>query len=335
MSPLRNPLPWQGLQWERISRIQRSDAMPHALLLAGPAGLGKLLFADFLARSLMCGEREATGIPCGHCGQCVLMEAGTHPDGYRLAPEAEKSNILVDQVRKLGHFVTLTRSQGRYKTAVVEAAETMNTAAANSLLKTLEEPPDHTVIILASDRPGRLPATVRSRCQRIDFRIPPRKVTEAWLGAETDGGEAAMAFAMARGAPLATRTLLENGAPRRGGQVIDGIAAMRSGARSPVAVAREAGECELPDLLDWMLGWLTDEARLRAKGAVHPGGEGAGHPAHGGIADLDLKSLLGLFDQFVKLKRNLHSGHNQELVRENIMLAWLSASRGNSGGTDG
>lgn len=335
MSPLRNPLPWQGPQWERISRALTGDAVPHALLLAGPAGLGKLLFSNLLGRALMCDDRGGTGTPCGQCRQCALMEAGTHPDSYRLAAEAEKSNILVGQVRQLGHFVALTRNQGRYKVAVIEAADRMNAAAANSLLKTLEEPPDRTVMMLVSDRPGGLPATVRSRCQRIDFRIPPRELTETWLGTGSSTGEEDIALAMARGAPLAVRALLENEAPGRARMVLDGIEGMLSGTKSPVAVARETGETEVSVLLDWMLGWLTDGARSLSKGAAHPVGERAGLPNPGRVQDFCLESVMGLYNQFVEMKRGLHSGQNQELLREDIMLAWLSAASGNPGGVNG
>lgn len=201
--------PWQAAAWAGIIELVESGRVPHALLLAGPPGSGKGDFAAALAARLLCTAPVA-GLACGECRGCALLAAGTHPDFLRVAPEDDSSVIKVDQVRNAIRFTSLSTQQAGYKVLVIAPADSMNTAAANALLKTLEEPPAATVLVLVSSRLSALPATVLSRCRRISLAAASDAEGLAFLG-EVAPDVARAALGLAGGAPLAARQLLELG----------------------------------------------------------------------------------------------------------------------------
>jgi len=142
-----------------------SGKVPHAFLFAGGAGLGKTRVAREFFKAINC--LETPGDACGRCSSCVKVMAGTHPDLVELNPEARW--IKVDEVREVLEDVGLKPFEARMKCIVIEPAEQLGTEGANALLKTLEEPPSSTVIILVSHRPRLLLPTIVSRCQLIRF----------------------------------------------------------------------------------------------------------------------------------------------------------------------
>ncbi|QHS27233.1 DNA polymerase III subunit delta' [Piscirickettsia salmonis] len=152
--------------------------MPHAVLLHGPSQTGKLSFARHLTAFLLCQQPQPQGA-CGGCQSCLLYQAGSHPDCTELVGESN-GVIKVDQIRALITSLHTARHQLGYRVILVNHAECMNNAAANSFLKTLEEPPEHTVILLISSQPGRLLPTIRSRCQQISL-LPAKTEVLAWL----------------------------------------------------------------------------------------------------------------------------------------------------------
>src|SRR5690554_6066875 len=204
-------LPWCEPQWQRLLQQREADRLPHALLLSGPAGTGKAIFAEVLASLLLC-HQPVGNAPCGHCHSCELHAAGHHPDLVRVSPEAEGKPIKVDQVRVLIDHLHSTAQQGGYRVVIMEPAESLNTSSANALLKILEEPGENTVLILISHQPGQLMPTIRSRCQRIDFTIPSAEQATAWL-ADTlglDSDRAHQLLRLSHGAPLKARRLYES-----------------------------------------------------------------------------------------------------------------------------
>ncbi len=194
--------PWQREQWRRLVRNRAADRLSHALLIAGPGGTGLRAFAEAWSQALLC-RAGATAAPCGACRGCHLYAAGTHPDALHIEPSEAGKAISIDAIRALTERLALTGSDAT-KVALIDPAEALTTAAANSVLKTLEEPPGGAHLVLVSRRVARLPATVRSRCQRMAFGLPEHDTALQWLQAQAvDGAETWLA--RAGGAPVWAR----------------------------------------------------------------------------------------------------------------------------------
>jgi DNA polymerase-3 subunit delta' len=194
--------PWQQSQWQHLLTQQQSRRLPQALLFSGQRGLGKKDFALALAELVLC--ETGSEIACGICHSCQLFRAGSHPDFFMVYPEEEGKTIKVDQIRDLTASLNQTAQLNGYQVAVICPAEAMNVAAANALLKTLEEPPGPVLIILISHHLGGLPITIVSRCQKIAFFATDYAKTLNWLAPQVSGGEeqAQRLLKMANGAPL-------------------------------------------------------------------------------------------------------------------------------------
>lgn len=214
--------PWQTRIWELLAT--QEERLHHALLLHGPAGIGKLGLAERLAKLLLCEAAGGAPRPCGSCEGCRWFQAESHPDFRRLEPEAlarrpaggdeqdsltatpskatkPSQEIKVDQVRDLDGFLNLRSHRGRRRITLVHPAEAMNANAANALLKALEEPQPGAHFILVSHRPARLLPTIRSRCASIAMPLPDSHVARTWLK-EQGVPEAEAWLAFAGGAPL-------------------------------------------------------------------------------------------------------------------------------------
>lgn len=224
-----NIYPWHKGVWEGLAG--RLERLPHAILVHGPQGVGKLALAERLAQSLLCESAEPARVPCGECEGCRWFHAGSHPDFRRVEPDAlapkpesgdedgatasagrsgkPSTEIRVEQIRALEGFLALRSHRGRRRVALVRPAEDMNQNAANALLKSLEEPPLGAFFVLVSHRPGRLLATVRSRCLALPVVLPERTVARAWLEAQ-GARDADWALAYASGAPLQALALAEH-----------------------------------------------------------------------------------------------------------------------------
>lgn len=159
------PLPWHTAAWRRVATSLERGQLAHALLIHAEGGMHKLAFGRALAQGLLCADPRA-GQPCAECRQCVLFVAGNHPDFVEVHPE-ESAVVKIDQVRELSARLAMRPQVAQRQVALLWPAEAMNVAAANALLKTLEEPAADTHLLLLAERVGRLPATIRSRCQRL------------------------------------------------------------------------------------------------------------------------------------------------------------------------
>ncbi len=200
-----------------IARMASTDAIPHALLLAGPPGSGKTTLALDLAAALLCEAADATDRPCRSCGSCRRVDHGNHPDLHRLAPSGAGRQIRIGEraapepgtVRSLTRELALASMEGAWRIAVVEDAERMNEDAQNALLKLLEEPPPRTALVLcAGDEEALLP-TVRSRCVKVRLGPVPAGEIAAMLEDENlaDASGAAGLARLSRGRPGLARAL--------------------------------------------------------------------------------------------------------------------------------
>lgn len=257
-------LPWLEGPWARLAAMLEGGRPPHALLLHGPGGIGKRRLALRLASAVLCaGPRPE---PCGACRSCHLLRAGSHPDFLRVEPGEGESAIPIGSVRDLIDRFILTAERAR--AAVVAPAEAMNQAAANAFLKTLEEPAGSAAFLLVSDAPGRLPATIRSRCRKMAVPAPPDEEALEWLGTKSDPRHARRLLDLAGGAPLAALELGQ----RHGEEALSALhaetVALLAGRADPLEVAgrwRKAGDGGL--VLSGLFAVLRDLAR---RGAADP-----------------------------------------------------------------
>lgn len=213
--------PWVRPILERLPRSP--SAMPHAMLLAGQAGLGKRTTALYLAHAILCETVRPNLDACGQCVACKLIDAGTHPDlrfveiGQEDAEDAAVTQddvqpaqkkpsrqISVDRIRILNEFVANTAYRGHAKVILISPAEAMHPSASNALLKMLEEPSPGTHFLLVSHLADRLLPTIRSRCFQVGFSVPSAAESMCWLG-EQGLGRAPLALAQSSYAPLAAR----------------------------------------------------------------------------------------------------------------------------------
>ncbi|WKB53304.1 DNA polymerase III subunit delta' [Eleftheria terrae] len=231
MSGAASPgLPWLQAPLRELLATQRG----HAVLLAGPPGIGQFELALALAQAWLCEHPDAAARPCGGCASCTLVQARTHPDLLVLLPEAlqeelgwaaaetesegkakaakakPSKEIKVEALRRAVEFAQQTSSRGVAKVVLVHPAERMNAISANTLLKTLEEPPGQARFVLSTEAVDALLPTIRSRCQLQRLAPPSEAQAREWLQAQGLAG-AEVLLAAAGQLPLAARQLAQQG----------------------------------------------------------------------------------------------------------------------------
>ncbi|MBK1645302.1 DNA polymerase III subunit delta' [Thiocapsa imhoffii] len=264
--PRDRALPWMTAQWQRLLASRQAGRLAHGLLVSGLPGLGKRHLVDLFARSLLCHTPTAAGFACQRCPDCVLVAAHNHPDLLRIGPdsEAKSSDISIDTVRALVDRGALTPSRGAWKVTILDPADHLTAAASNALLKTLEEPPGVALIVLVTEYPSRLPATIRSRCLQLKIPLPPSELALQWLVEQVEDGSAPLRLALAHGAPLRALASFDANLLQARRERLDGFFALLRGTRDPLGEAAAWQALGPPLALEWLAGWFTDLLRLKA-----------------------------------------------------------------------
>ena len=244
--------PWLSGHWSFFMQRLETDKLAHALMIEGPSGVGKTNLARAMIARLLCREDQPRA--CGHCRSCQLLGSGAHPDYFDLQPEEDSKVIKVDQVRALIGKLDLTTSISERKVAYIHPADVMNGASANALLKSLEEPAGNTVLILVSDNPGRLPVTIRSRCQSISINQPDAGLVQDWLE-KTSGSpreQVRAALQAAGGSPLRAAHYLDAPGEDAYGQVRAALATLLKRPGSVSQFSSQLNELNPVDLWRWL-----------------------------------------------------------------------------------
>lgn len=281
----KNPYPWQQSAWCQLTA--RQD-FPHALLLHGPQGVGKVRFAEHLAQSLLCESPLPDRQPCESCAACGWFVQYNHPDYRRVRPEnleqesasaegdeggkksasASKSpsrEIKIDQVRALSDFMNIsTHRQGR-RIVLLHPAEALNAAAANALLKTLEEPAAGTVFILVTHNMDRLMPTIVSRCQKFPLPLPDAAAAMAWLQAQ-GVSQAQEWLAEQGGAPLAALDFSRAEASAGRDSLLAYLS--RPGVSAALESAEKLQKTAPTDVTLWLQRWLYDLLSVKLSGRI-------------------------------------------------------------------
>jgi len=317
-------LPWHQMHWQRFLNSVEGARLPHAILLTGASGLGKRHFANRLAANLLCDAPSASGWPCGKCRGCQLLSAGTHPDLNPIEPEEPGKAIKIDSIRAFVQKEVLTSQLSGYKVIIIEPADALNVAAANSLLKTLEEPVAHTVMLLISDQPAKLPATIRSRCSQFQFAKPEEGLALDWLSSAIGNEfDPSLLLSLANGAPLKAIALADPDLLAEREKMLGEFAAIINQRVDPVITAARWDKLSLKQVLEWFTSWVVDMIRVQvnSKNAV--------------LINIDQMTLLRdlgsnvqskqlhlMLEELYQARRTLGGQLNTQMLLEGLLLKW-------------
>ncbi|WP_027349654.1 DNA polymerase III subunit delta' [Halotalea alkalilenta] len=327
------PLAWQLDDWHRLVELIERDRLPHALMLAGPAGLGKGHFAELVIARLLCAapqQAAAGAVACGRCHGCSMRLAGHHPDLLTVAPADQGRLIRIDTVRGINDFLAQTAQQGGYRIVRLNGAEAMTIGAANALLKGLEEPGDRTLFLLLSDMPSRVMPTVLSRCQRWSFTAPSFDDCLPWLVERlADEDDARFWWRVAGGMPLAAVAQGESEARKLRQRLTELFDALVRGAE-PVAEAARLDRQQLGAILGYGISWLEDLIRLGLSGNV----ESLRNPDllslyRQAVKNARVRDWFRLLDYAREQRRLIAQGGNPnpQLVLEAWLIRWAALLR--------
>lgn len=271
-------LPWQQTAWK--DWMQMRERLPHAILFYGPVGIGKTQFVEHVAASLLCESPGQNGHACGTCQSCNWFSQYGHPDYRRVRPEvledeegaaegaaevvetkkssktkAPSKDIRIEQVRALSDFMNVSTHRSGQRVVMLHPAEALNTASANAILKTLEEPPPNTVFLLISNNLSRLLPTILSRCRKFALHMPSNDESLKWLD-EQGCKDADVWLAELGGAPLAALESAQS-------ETREGIDELLSALCQPsVEIALKTAEklqkSNIPDLVSCLQRWQSD-----------------------------------------------------------------------------
>jgi DNA polymerase-3 subunit delta' len=313
--------PWQQRAYDQTVAALDAGRLGHGLLICGPAGLGKRAVALRMAQHILC-----SGEPAAAQRSAQLIAAGTHPDLQLISFVPNKSGdklrteIVIEQIREISQKLALTPQYGIAQVVIVDPADAINRAACNALLKTLEEPQPGRYLWLLSANPMRLPATIRSRCQKLEVRLPTRVEALAWLaGHGFPESTCAEALDAARGHPGLALSWMSEG----------GMALRRE-------VAGDLGKLERGQLavLETAQRWAADEhAALRLRFAADLVLAQAADPALTDPARLN--KLAAWFDAANRTRDLLRTTVRADLAMVDLLLAWREGARGTANGGRG
>ncbi|MEB4590354.1 DNA polymerase III subunit delta' [Candidatus Thiothrix sp. Deng01] len=248
--------PWQASVWTTLQRAIAGNHLHHALLATGEEGCGNEMFLRSLAQSLLCLHPTADGGACNQCRSCQVFAAQAHPDFISVTLLEDKQSILIEQIRELNYFLSLSRSYSPRRVAIIAPADRMNVNAANSLLKSLEEPAADTHLLLLTAQPAVLLPTIRSRCQEVRLPPPPRQTALTWLQTQELQNPPDRLLDIARGRPLEALNLDATGVLVERQQWLRHLTQLTQGNGNLTDISVYWEKYDRMRLLDWQLEWI-------------------------------------------------------------------------------
>lgn len=320
-TPFLAPYPWQQPNWLHLCSQLHDQKLPHAIMLTGPQGLGKLHFALVAAQLMLCLS-PVNDLACGSCKTCQLIAAGSHPDFMQLIPEDGSKIIKIDQVRGVTDFVNKTPQQGKRKVIIVSPVEALNINAANALLKSLEEPAGNSTLLLVSHSPSLVMATIRSRCQKMELSIPAKVDSLAWLTPLVVGHNAEYLLECSSGAPLAALALTGNEKLEYRENFAKGLNNIAETKISPLDVAGELHKVEPIEHIETLLSWLQLALKYGVEGIESSHFQE--QQLLKTIQSVPQELVFRFMDKLFGVKRQVLSGSNpnKQLLLEELLFDW-------------
>ena len=323
------PSSWHEALQQHIIERYRLGNLPHAMLIHGHQGIGKLQAVLRVSQALLCQKPQGV-MPCGQCQACQLFMQRTHPNFIHLAPEVNvekktQSPIKIDQIRDLSEKLVMTSQYSGPNIALIDQAHSMNLFAANALLKTLEEPTSNTLLLLVTHQPSQLLATIRSRCQAYLLSKPDENEALTWLQSQDDVDEkqALQSLAMADGAPLRALQFIQDKTNDSYNQFVQVLADLFQ-SQATIKQAAEQGmsmdfslcvQCLQNILLDMLkLQQVNDNNTIKNKGMSKIIRQLS--------QTLALQQVYTLQDQLNSMLRTHNASINAQLMLESFLATW-------------
>src|SRR5215467_3019388 len=317
-----------GKQLDTLRSALVQGRLHHAYLFVGPEGVGKRTIALSLARAIHCSDRP--GDFCDQCANCARIEASNHPDVRFIGPLPDKKEISIQQIREIEKELNFRSFSGGRKIAVIDPATLMNLSAQNALLKTLEEPPQNSILILIASNSGGLLPTLRSRCLRLSFGPLRRDLLAGFLAAKGTAAETVNLLSAISGGSLGTAMRIDGEDLREKRQLWSGLlSALKAGdyrAATETAEALSSNKEETSKFLEWAETWYRDllihTVTQDSKDIINLDllAQIEEHCAHG-----DIEHLLSLLAQTAAASAQIQRNFNRRMVLEDLFFTVVGA----------
>ena len=337
---------WLNDAFKGLQSAYQQNKFPHGLLINAVKGFGQLKLAKAIAASLLChANREISsigkiqtdlqlnlGVACGTCKSCLLLRANTHPDfslAERLVEKGKlKQNISINQMRELSQKLVKTSQLNGWRVAIINSIDDMNISSFNAILKTLEEPGQNTLIMLISHGMGKVPATIKSRCQVLNLNADKKKTLE-WLlntnldqvnNERIDDDKASNAIEVCYGAPYASLEFIE-GHQREYRKLFSDLDAVLANQLSANELLVQHKEQTLS-----LIGWIANYFHQVSQSISL---ESVSLEKMQRYRNVPQKTVTNLYEQIINLNRAQSSGSNLQLSLqlEAILIHWFELGR--------
>ena len=318
--------PWQQAIWQHLTSYLAQQRFPQALLITGVAGVGKRHLAEAFASAVMCHTPLSDYSACGVCQSCNLLAAQTHPDWLAVEPEEPGKAVGIDKIRQLIVKLALKPQFENQRVVLISPADQLNNASANAFLKCLEEPTTRTCLILVTEKPSHLPATIRSRCQAVVCSAPETSLAKQWLQQQGVAENGDVLLSLAQGSPLIAKQYAINNMLTVRQSYFDAWLQVAEAKKNLLQLAEQ---WQKPDALDlnvllaWMLGWVMDIIKL----SYQVSSEQLHNPdmkktLQAVAKRLELKALYAFYDSLLIAHSQLSTSINKQLLLEQLLISW-------------
>jgi DNA polymerase-3 subunit delta' len=321
--------PWLARVEAQLSGYLRSQRLPHALLIYGKRGIGKSVLLRWFAKTLLCEQSQQTAQACHACQSCLLFEMNNHPDYHALIADETSKLLTIDQIRTLNQELQLVPQYNQYRVVLIQLAESLNVAAANSFLKTLEEPGQRTVFLLASDNNAAVLPTIKTRCQQLKVVAPGLKEVSAWLSAQQGVKNADVLAHIAGGSPLHAMQLLGCGEIENKRTVLQLFVTNDRAVSDIVSISEQWVKFSSEFVVYILITGIFDMIRLRMFPTIR--NDALYHPdQRDNMAEVakrcSVTSLFGFLDRVYQLQTLLMTQVNKQSLYEACFIQWNSST---------
>lgn len=328
MKEIQHSFPWLEDSWLQLSRYIDQQRIPQALLMTGAQGIGKQQLASFFTQSILCHTPLKNHVSCGECQSCLLLSANTHPDYYSIEPEETGKVIGISVIRQLTSTLTLKPQYDAYRVVVINPADSLNNASANAFLKYLEEPTERTCLILLTDKPNRLPATIRSRCQKLTIpSVSDITCLDSWWKAHGVTEDQALLFSLSQGAPLLAKQLSKAGVLKNRVKYFNDWLKLSTSDGDFIDIAGQWAKLSVEEvnlLITWMISWVIDIVKLaNTDQQIKLYNTDLADSLKDISIRLNLRDVYRYYDFLLSSQKRLETQLNKQLIFEEVLMRWL------------